>query len=64
MSNEYKTGDICPKSGNWLLVENNKIEQIIKGDKFGGYYEKVRETENGVSIYNTEEKRAHWQYLP
>ena len=48
MEDLYRTGQECPKTGNWLCLGNNKIEQINKGDVFGGYYEEIAKTESGV----------------
>jgi len=63
MDDLYRTGDICPKTGVWRCHGSEKKEHIIKGDRFGGYHEVIRETDNGVPISALEEKGCEWHYL-
>jgi len=64
MNYDFKTGDICPTTGNYLLIENGLVEAITKGDPFPGYYQKIREHETGAPIYDTtRELRAHFKLV-
>jgi hypothetical protein len=58
MSNKYKTGDPCPKSGIWLRIEDNEKIPMEKDDPFPPYYIKTGKVESGASIYSDEPKRA------
>ena len=61
MEDKYRTGQECQKTGNWLCLGNNKIEQINKGDAFGYYSEVVGMTDNGIPI-TKEQKGCDWQW--
>ena len=64
MKYDFKTGDTCPKTANYLLIETGEIKEVVKGDKFVGYYQKIRDHETGAPIYDTtREKRAHFKLL-
>ncbi len=63
MSNKYKTGDPCPKSGIWLRIEDNEKIQMIKGDLFSSYHVKTGKHEGGESLYSDEPKRGHYLYI-
>ncbi len=63
MSNKYKTGDPCPKSGIWLRIEDNKKIPINKDDTFPGYYVKTGKAESVVSSYSDGQKRAHFKFI-
>ena len=63
MSNKYKTGDPCPKSGIWLRIEDNEIIPMDKDDPFPSYYIKTGKVKSGASIYNAEPKRAHFKFI-
>ena len=63
MSNKYKTGDPCPKSGIWLRIEDNEKIPIDKDDPFPCYYVKTGKVESGASIYSDEPKHAHFKFI-
>ncbi|MCH8847028.1 MAG: hypothetical protein IIC11_09895 [Proteobacteria bacterium] len=64
MKYDFKTGEKCDKPGNYLLIETGEIMEVVKGDVFPGYYQKIRDHETGAPIYDTtREKRAHFKLL-
>lgn len=60
MDNRYKTGDICPETGNWLRIEDNKIMKVVKGDEFAAYHRVLKRNEVGAEIFDNSPTRAHY----
>lgn len=64
MTEQYKTGDKCPKSGRWLQVETKEVSWHEEGDKFPGYYKKVDEAINGAPLYDVSvSRRAYYELV-
>jgi len=64
MNDDYKTGDICPKTGNWLLIETDEVNVVVKGDVFQGYFDISGEFAISAPLRDaTSMKRAHFKLL-
>ena len=49
----FKTGETCPKSGNYESIETTEIMWVEKGDKFPPYH-----IENHINP-----KTAHYKFI-
>lgn len=59
-----KTGDCCPRSGQWLQEETGEISWTEKGDVFAPYYKKTGGTIMGAPLYNVAvSNRAHYKFV-
>ncbi len=64
MNDDYKTGDICPKTGNWLTIETDEVNVVVKGDVFVGYFDITGEFAIGAPLrFTTPMKRAHFKFI-
>ena len=64
MNDDHKSGDICPKTGNWLTIETDEVNVVVKGDVFVGYFDITGEFATGAPLRDiTSMKRAHFKLL-